>query len=81
MFELVLESIMVGVIILIIGTIIFNLSINKKNKDKHKPYGVSMAFFMTGFITNLLLEMGGFNEYMCRKKSATKFFCLSKTCQ
>jgi hypothetical protein len=79
MLELLLESSMIGIIILIIGTIIFNLTINKENKDKNKPYGISMAFFMTGFITNLLLEFGGFNEYMCKRKSSTKFFCLSKT--
>ena len=80
MFELILESSMVGIIIMVIGTIIFNLTINKKNRDKNKPYGINMSFFMTGFITNLLLEFCGFNSYMCNKKSATKIMFLSKLC-
>jgi hypothetical protein len=78
MFAILLESSMVGMIILIIGTIIFNLSINKENKDAHKPYGISTAFFMTGFITNLVLEYGGVNNYMCAKKSFTKCHMISK---
>jgi hypothetical protein len=81
MFALIVESSMIGIIILIIGTIIFNLTINNKNRDKNKPCGISLAFFMTGFITNLLLELGGFNDFMCSKRSRTKFLCLSKACK
>jgi hypothetical protein len=81
MLELLLDSSMIGIVVLIIGTIMFNLTINKKNKDKNKPYGISLAFFMTGFITNLVLELGGFNEFMCGKRSRANFLCLSKTCK
>lgn len=50
MWELILESIIVGFITWVIGTIIFNLSINKTNKDNRKPYGIGTAFFITGVI-------------------------------
>lgn len=50
MWILLIESTLVGFITWIIGTIIFNLSINKPNKNKQKPYGIDFAFFMTGLI-------------------------------
>jgi hypothetical protein len=50
MWPLLIESTLVGFITWVIGTIVFNLSINKLNKDKEKPYGISLAFFMTGLI-------------------------------
>lgn len=65
------ESVIVGLISWVIGTIIFNLSINKQNKDKEKPYGIGVAFFMTGLIIHILLEFGGFNKWYCEKKIVT----------
>ena len=50
MWALIIESILVGFITWVIGTIVFNLSINKLNKDKQKPYGIDLAFFVTGLI-------------------------------
>jgi len=50
MWILLIESTLIGFITWIIGTIIFNLSINKLNKDKTKPYGIDLAFFVTGLI-------------------------------
>lgn len=54
MWILLIESTLVGFITWIIGTIIFNLSINKPNKDKIKPYGIDLAFFVTGLILCIL---------------------------
>jgi hypothetical protein len=45
---------------LIIGSIIFNLSINKVNKEKSKPYGLNFSFFITGIILHISLEIFGF---------------------
>ena len=50
MWTLLIESILIGIITYVIGTIVFNLSINKPNKYKKKPYGINLAFFVTGFI-------------------------------
>lgn len=54
MWILLIESSLLGFITFVIGTIIFNLSINKLNNNKHKPYGIDFAFFTTGFIFSIL---------------------------
>ena len=80
MLNLFIESIIIGFITLIIGTIIFNLSINKVNKvnkEKVKPYGVSFAFFITGVILHIGLEFIGFNKWYCNKKVMTGICRLS----
>lgn len=56
MWSLIFESILIGFIVWVIGTILFNLSINKLNKDENKPYGIGLAFFTTGLISNFILE-------------------------
>ena len=67
MWNLVCESLLAGFVTMIIGHIIFNLSINKKNKnnERKEPEGGILAFFMTGFIVNLFLELSGFNKWNC----------------
>jgi hypothetical protein len=62
MLTIISESIAIGFITWVISTIIFNLSINKTNKDKNKPYGIDLAFFTTGLFIYLLLEKGIFNN-------------------
>lgn len=57
MFILLIESIIVGIITSIIGIIIFDLSINKDNKDEIKPYGIDLAFFITGIIVYIITEI------------------------
>ena len=58
----IIESIINSLIFLILGTIIFNMTINKNNKylvNNKKPYGISLAFFSTGFIVYLLCDEKG----------------------
>ena len=79
MWVLLSESFIVGLICLLIGSIIFNLSINKKNKDNiNKPYGINIAFFMTGVILHILLEFGGFTKWYCNKKICSNYKMLSR---
>ena len=80
MLVLLSESLLVGFITWVIGTITFNLSLNKNNKDKKElqPYGINMAFFMTGVILHILLEFGGVNSWICSKRCTTGYRMLSK---
>jgi hypothetical protein len=81
MLSLISESVIVGLITLIIGTIIFNMSINKFNKeDKNnvQPKGIKLAFFMTGIIIHIILEFAGFNKWYCNKKFCIKASNIAK---
>jgi len=78
MWILLSESVIIGFICFVIGTIIFNLSINRTNKDKEKPYGINFAFFMTGVILHIFLEFGGFNRWYCDKKTISGYHNLAK---
>ena len=64
-----IDATVVGLITLIIGTIVFNLTINKKNREeKDKPFGLHLAFFATGFLLHFIIELIGLNRYMCDKQ-------------
>jgi hypothetical protein len=78
MLKLLIESIIIGIITLTIGTIIFNLSINKVNKEKNKPYGLNFSFFITGVILHISLEVFGFNKWYCNKEIVTKICRLTE---
>jgi hypothetical protein len=67
-----MNAIIVGIITLIIGTIIFNLTINKKNKDNEKPFGVYSAFFATGCFLHFIIELIGLNQYICDQQCNIK---------
>lgn len=64
MWILLTESSIVGFITWVIGTIIFNLSINKNNNENKykKPYGIDLAFFMTGVILHIISDLCGLNK-------------------
>jgi len=52
-----IEALSIGLITLIIGTIIFNLTINRKNKYNDKPFGLYISFFATGFLIYIISEL------------------------
>jgi hypothetical protein len=60
----IVESIIIGFISWVICKIIFNLSINKINVDKKKPYGIELSFFITGMFLYLFFESGLFNNLL-----------------
>ena len=78
MINLIVQAIIVGLITLLIGNIILNLSINKVNKEDIKQYKIKYSFFITGFILHLGLEVFGFNRWYCNKESITKICRLSE---
>ena len=57
MWILFIESVIVGIISWVIGTILFNISLNKKNMNHSKPSGIDFAFFTTGIILYLSMEV------------------------
>ena len=62
MINLLINSFFFGYITFVIGTIIFNLKINNKNKNNNKPLGIDIAFFTTGVIIYILLRFNRFNK-------------------
>jgi hypothetical protein len=56
-YFIIIEALTIGLITLIIGTIIFNLTINKKNKYIDKPFGLHISFFATGFLIYIISEL------------------------
>ena len=58
MFKIFFESSLIGFITFVIGTILFNLSINRNNIGKNdKLHGINIAFFMTGVMIHVILEL------------------------
>jgi hypothetical protein len=64
-----INATIIGIITLIIGNIIFNLTINKHNKlnNENTPFGQHIAFFATGFFLHIIVELIGFNQSLCNK--------------
>ena len=66
-----IEIISMGIITLIIGTIIFNLTINKENlsiyTNNKYPIGINLSFFMIGIVLHIILDSCGFNNWYCNK--------------
>lgn len=64
MFIILTESITIGIIFWVMGTIVFNLSMNKHNKNNHQPYGIGLAFFTTGIILYVIMELNIINKWL-----------------
>lgn len=62
------EAIAVGFITMIIGKIVFSLTLNKNNIMENKPFGLEISFFATGFFLHIIVELIGWNKYMCDKQ-------------
>jgi TctA family transporter len=52
-----IEGSITGIIFWVICTIIFSLTINKKNKYFDKPVGLNLVFFATGFLLYIIFEL------------------------
>jgi len=90
--SLLIESVLVGIVCWIIGTIIFNLSTNNYSndiescgisdycikKENNKPIGIGLAFFTTGFVLHLLLQSVGFSRWICDRHAKWGLKCLSR---
>jgi hypothetical protein len=69
MLILLSESFFIGFICFIIGTVIFNFTIDKTKEHKtQKSQTIGIIFFITGIMLHILLELGGFTKWYCEKK-------------
>lgn len=73
MLILLSESFFIGFICFVIGTIIFNFTIDKTKENNEqktqKSRMVGIIFFATGVILHIILDLGGFNKWYCDKKT------------
>lgn len=74
-----LEAIIVGIIVVILGTIIskiFQLLLKTEVpivcNDWNKYHIMEISLFMTGFATHLVCEILGMNKWYCRNGYACK---------
>jgi hypothetical protein len=63
-----IEASIIGIITYIICIIIFNLTINKKNKNREELFGLHIAFFATGFFLYFIIALIGLNKYIYDKQ-------------
>lgn len=75
-----LEAIGVGVLTLIIGHIVFNLSVekNKRNEIEKIYNNLSLILFLIGFLIHFILELIGLNKWYCDKRCSINLKEISK---
>lgn len=75
MVQILIEGVIVGIVIVILGYFIV-YDLNKYIMDylniKNKKFIKLMNLFMSGFLTHILFELGGFNKWYCKNGNACK---------
>lgn len=79
MVNLLIEAIVVGLVITVVGSIIswlirfvWKSSVPENCKDWNKYYVMEIALFLTGFLSHLLFEGAGLNKWYCKNGFACK---------
>jgi len=84
MFEIIIEGIVVGVVVVAVGTLVsffYRIIANqylKKNrlpevcKSWNKYHAMEISLFFTGFLSHLLFEGFGLNKWYCKNGYACK---------
>jgi len=63
-FNIISESVIMGIITYIVGIIIFNMSFKNKKEDA-KPKGLNLVFFFTGVFLHIIIELIGVSRNVC----------------
>jgi hypothetical protein len=90
MDSLLIEATIVGGICWVVGSIIFNLTMNNSSNNNINTCGISdycikkedkkfigTGFFVTGFVLHLLLQYIGFSKWICARHNAWGLKCLA----
>jgi ABC-type antimicrobial peptide transport system permease subunit len=79
MYQLIIEAIVVGIVMMVIGNIVgyfvgkqFATDLPPVCKDWNKNYLMEICLFLTGFIGHLLFELIGANKWYCKNGYACK---------
>lgn len=79
MYYLFIEAIIVGIAIVVVGTlvslpigILFSVDLPPVCKNWNKNYIMEMSLFLTGFLTYLLFEVLDTNKWHCKNGYACK---------
>ena len=77
--KLLIESIAVGIITVVVGTIaglvvgkLFSSNLPKVCKKWNKNHVMEISLFLTGFLVHLLCEFTGINGWYCKNGRACK---------
>ena len=71
MLQLFIEAFVVGIVLVIIGSLVGRVSGSSQDtpeecKDWNKNYIMEISLFLTGFLTHLAFEAAGANKWYCR---------------
>ena len=73
--ELLIEAVVVGVIVVIVGTLVafslrlfypYKVELPKQCKQWNKYFVMEMCLFLTGFVAHILCEFSGLNKWYCK---------------
>jgi len=75
--KLAVETVVVGIVIVIIGTIVslllpdfFKVKVPEECKNWNKRYAMEISLFVTGVLAHLLMEAVGVNKWYCTNGAA-----------
>lgn len=75
--KLIIEAVVVGVIMVIMGTLVSNIIVllggsgsSSSSKDWNKNHIMEIALFFTGVSVHLLCEVLGINKWYCKNGNA-----------
>ena len=77
MKELFIEALVVGILVVIFGTLasfligkFFSIDLPPACKDWNKNYVMEISLFVTGIVTHLICEAIGLNKWYCKNGKA-----------
>lgn len=79
MQALLVEALVVGVLVVVVGTVVgffvgrvASVDLPAVCKKWNKNHVMEISLFLTGFITHILCEVGGLNKWYCKNGRACK---------
>jgi len=80
MYKLFIEAFVVGIMILVVGSIVgycigklYSVDLPKECKSWNKNHIMELSLFSTGFILHLVCEFTGINKYYIKNSYASRY--------